>query len=73
VFTDHKTLETLNKCHDKTMKRYIEAFKIYNFCIKVQKRSVMCADFVSRNTIDVVEIFQTIKNLKKNRINFANQ
>ena len=57
VFTDHKPLETLTKRQDKTMNRLTEAFLKYNFDIKYKKGSEMPADFLSRNAIDAVGIF----------------
>ena len=57
VFTDHKPLETQTKRQDKTMNRLTEAFLRYNFDIKYKKGSEMPADFLSRNAIDAVGIF----------------
>ena len=57
MFTDHKPLETQTKRQDKTMNRLTEAFLRYNFDIKYKKGSEMPADFLGRNAIDAVGIF----------------
>ena len=57
VYTDHKPLETQSKRQDKTMNRLTEAWQKYEFDIKYKKGSEMPADFLSRNAVEAVGIF----------------
>ena len=58
VYTDHKPLESQSKRQDKTMNRLTESFNKYDFEIKYKKGSEMPADFLSRNVVDAVGIFE---------------
>ena len=56
LYTDQKPLEKLNSIHTKTLNRLQLKANEYTFDIKHKKGSEMPADYLSRNTVDAVQI-----------------
>ena len=57
LYTDHRPLEKLGKVHTKTLNRLMEAMTEYDFEIKYKKGAEMPADFLSRNVLAEISIF----------------
>ena len=66
LFSDHRPLEKLGKVHTKTLNRLQQAMNEYDFEIKYKKGSEMPADFLSRNVLCEIDLFQPdLPNLQK--------
>jgi len=57
LFSDHRPLENLATVHKKTLNRLQEAMLEYNFVIKHKSGNEMPADFLSRNVLASVDVF----------------
>ena len=57
LFSDHRPLENLATVHKKTLTRLQEAMLEYDFVIKYKSGSEMPADFLSRNVLASIDVF----------------
>ena len=57
LYTDHRPLEKLGKVHTKTLNRLMEAMNEYNFTIEYKKGSEMPADYLSRQVLSEISVF----------------
>ena len=57
LFTDHRPLEKLATVHKKTLNRLQEAMLEYDFKIVYKNGSEMPADFLSRNILASIDVF----------------
>jgi transposase InsO family protein len=57
LFTDHRPLEKLATVHKKTLNRLQEAMLEYDFKIEYKNGAEMPADFLSRNVLASIDVF----------------
>jgi hypothetical protein len=57
VYSDHKPLEANSKRHEKTLSRLQEAYTRWNFNIMYNKGSEMPADYLSRNEVGTIKVY----------------
>lgn len=57
LFSDHRPLENLATVHKKTLNRLQEAMLEYDFVIKHKSGDEMPADFLSRNVLASIDVF----------------
>ena len=57
LFTDHRPLEKLATVHKKTLNRLQEAMLEYDFKIVYKNGNEMPADFLSRNVLSSIDVF----------------
>ena len=57
LFTDHRPLEKLGTVHTKTLNRMQEAMNEFDFGITYKKGSEMPSDYLSRNALAAIEVF----------------
>ena len=57
LFTDHRPLEKLATVHKKTLNRLQEAMLVYDFKIVYKNGKEMPADFLSRNVLASIDVF----------------
>ena len=57
LFSDHRPLENLATVHKKTLNRLQEAMLEYDFVIKHKSGNEMPADFLSRNVLASIDVF----------------
>ena len=57
LFSDHRPLENLATVHKKTLNRLQEAMLEYDFVIKHKSGDEMPADFLSRNVLANIDVF----------------
>jgi len=57
LYTDHKPLEKLSNIHTKTLNRLQQAMTDYDFIIQYKEGKDMPADFLSRNVLAPIEVF----------------
>jgi hypothetical protein len=57
VYSDHRPLEKLSVVHTKTLNRLQQKMNEYDFIIQYKKGSEMPADFLSRNVLEEIDLF----------------
>jgi hypothetical protein len=57
VYSDYKPLEAHSKRHEKTLSRLQEAYTRWKFKIVYKKGSEMPADYLSRNVVEAIRMF----------------